>query len=288
MILRCGNGARTRHRTTGSSSFRCRFATPVLAFRALPAGTRETHLVSEDQSYYVYILFDWLGIPRYVGKGKGKRDQSHETATDPINILKNEFVEQTWTMLEEIPKIRIRENLTEQEAFYMEIVFIKALGRIDLGTGPLTNMTDGGEGCINAARIGGKVTASRMTAVERRERASRMGKIGGKLGGSANTPKQLEARMRVIKLASDARRGSTNTPEHRQNISNARRGQPSSNRGKLSPLRGRPSGRRMSPEHNAKMMIALKRAITGVSQSPEHRRKISEARKAWWKAQKNG
>lgn len=57
--------------------------------------------------YYVYILFDWLGIPRYVGKGKGRRWYKHERSTDTINWMKNEFIEQTWMMLGEIPKIKI-------------------------------------------------------------------------------------------------------------------------------------------------------------------------------------
>jgi hypothetical protein len=96
--------------------------------------------------YYVYVLFDWLGIPRYVGKGKGKRDIKHERYTDPANWRKNEFIEQTWIMLDEIPKVRIQNNITESEAFAAEAALIKVIGRIDLGTGPLTNMTDGGDG----------------------------------------------------------------------------------------------------------------------------------------------
>jgi hypothetical protein len=97
--------------------------------------------------YFVYILFDWLGIPRYVGKGGGdpNRDLWH-SRYDSSNLMKNEFIERTWIMLEEIPSIRIRENLTEIEAFETEIVLIKAIGRSDQGKGPLTNMTDGGEG----------------------------------------------------------------------------------------------------------------------------------------------
>ncbi len=66
--------------------------------------------------YYVYALFDWVGIPRYIGKGKigNKREEYHEKKTDPSNWLKNEFIEQTWIMLGEVPKIIVRERLIEK------------------------------------------------------------------------------------------------------------------------------------------------------------------------------
>src|ERR1700687_704740 len=96
--------------------------------------------------YYTYVLFDWLGIPRYVGKGKKGRIDSHEKATDSTNWLKNEFIERTWIVLGEIPKIKIREQLSESEAFDLESKLIKIIGRIDQNNGPLTNMSDGGEG----------------------------------------------------------------------------------------------------------------------------------------------
>lgn len=96
--------------------------------------------------YYVYILFDWLAIPRYIGKGKKDRIDGHEKQSSKINWLKNEFIEQTWIMLGEIPKLKIRENITEIEAIETEVALITAIGRIDIKTGQLTNLTDGGEG----------------------------------------------------------------------------------------------------------------------------------------------
>ncbi len=102
----------------------------------------------EPKFFYVYILFDWLGTPRYVGKSKygSNRENKHEKYTDAHNQLKNEFIEQTWIILNEIPKLRVQEYLTEAQAFESEKALIKAIGRIDLNTGPLTNLTDGGEG----------------------------------------------------------------------------------------------------------------------------------------------
>ena len=42
--------------------------------------------------------------------------------------------------------IKLEENLNEITACNKETELIKEIGRIDLGTGPLTNLTDGGEG----------------------------------------------------------------------------------------------------------------------------------------------
>jgi hypothetical protein len=97
--------------------------------------------------YYVYVLFDAYAIPRYVGKGQGNRWTDHEKLyNNGSNKLKDSFIVKTLKMIEEIPKVKIRQNLSNKEAVEIEEALIRAIGRIDLGTGPLTNLTDGGEG----------------------------------------------------------------------------------------------------------------------------------------------
>lgn len=42
----------------------------------------------------------------------------------------------------------LENNLTEEEAFQIEMKYINRVRRRDLGTGTLVNMTDGGEGSV--------------------------------------------------------------------------------------------------------------------------------------------
>ena len=83
--------------------------------------------------FYTYAyLRKGARTPYYIGKGCGKRayDSSHNVKVpdDKDRI------------------IFLKQNLTEEEAFNHEKYMIAVLGRKDLGTGILRNMTDGGEG----------------------------------------------------------------------------------------------------------------------------------------------
>ena len=83
---------------------------------------------------YAYLRKDDR-TPYYIGKGCGKRayDSSHNVKVpdDKDRI------------------IFLKQNLTEEEAFNHEKYMIAVLGRKDLGTGILRNMSDGGEGHSN-------------------------------------------------------------------------------------------------------------------------------------------
>ena len=101
-------------------------------------------MTQSAMEYYVYILFDWKGLPFYVGKGKGDRWIKHETQTKDVNVRKKRKIRKTLAFLGEIPKIKIQEGLTAKKALEYEILLISIIGR---GlNGPLVNMTDGGDG----------------------------------------------------------------------------------------------------------------------------------------------
>ena len=135
--------------------------------------------------YYTYAYLRKDKTPYYIGKGKGRRAYMlHERMPRP-------------------PKKRIlilKKNLTEKQAYKHEIYMIAVLGRKDLGTGILRNLTDGGE--------------------------------GGRKAGYKHTP---EARKKM----SEAKRGSKNpfhgkkhTKEARNKITQSRLGPKNPNYGK--------------------------------------------------------
>lgn len=83
-------------------------------------------------NYYTYAYLREDGTPYYIGKGKGNRAYSKNRHR--ISVPTKERI------------IFLKKNLTEEEAFGHEIYMISILGRKDIGTGILRNLTDGGEG----------------------------------------------------------------------------------------------------------------------------------------------
>ena len=77
--------------------------------------------------YYTYAWMREDGTPYYIGKGKNDRAfRKGSPDPDRVLILKN--------------------NLSEFDAYKHEMYMISVLGRKDLGTGILINLTNGGEG----------------------------------------------------------------------------------------------------------------------------------------------
>ena len=98
-----------------------------------------------EKSYYVYAYLRSKdskngpkGSPYYVGKGKDRRvyDRNHSITTprDRRMIL------------------FLAKNMNETNAHQAEMLFIHLYGRLDLGTGCLYNLTDGGDGASGNIR----------------------------------------------------------------------------------------------------------------------------------------
>jgi hypothetical protein len=102
---------------------------------------------SKPKQFYVYVYRDprpgKRRQPFYVGKGCGRR--SHRPPELRKNaLLTNVIAKLLAVQLEPIIEIVARFK-NETSAFAAEKRLIKRYGRRDIGTGPLCNMTDGGE-----------------------------------------------------------------------------------------------------------------------------------------------
>ncbi len=98
---------------------------------------------------FVYGEFQFDFEPFYVGKGIEKQWLVHLVKANRKTTYKSYKINKIRKIqkLGLEPKIiKYQENLTEKEAFDSEKKLIKAIGRFDLKKGPLTNLTDGGEG----------------------------------------------------------------------------------------------------------------------------------------------
>jgi len=83
--------------------------------------------------FYTYAYLREDRTPYYIGKGKGKR--AYQKNRHRVKVPDKNKI------------IFLKQNLTEEEAHNHEIYMIFVLGRKDLGTGILRNLSNGGEGC---------------------------------------------------------------------------------------------------------------------------------------------
>jgi hypothetical protein len=88
--------------------------------------------------YYTYAYLREDGTPYYIGKGKGNRAY--------IKHWRSKTRGGYFTPPEKERILILKNNLTEEEAYKHEIYMIEILGRKDLGTGILRNMSSGGKG----------------------------------------------------------------------------------------------------------------------------------------------
>jgi hypothetical protein len=116
-----------------------------------------------NNNFYVYLhIRKDNGLPFYVGKGSTKWDRVKSKKNRNnwwMNIVNNY----------DYDYIFLEENISEKYANTLEKIWIKRIGRKDLGLGTLVNLTDGGEGktgCFHTEETRKKIsenTKQRMT-----------------------------------------------------------------------------------------------------------------------------
>ena len=105
-------------------------------------------LDSSKSGKFIYgeLIFDYE--PFYIGKGCGDRiksslyDRESAFKVNKIKSLKDNNID--------ILSIKIYENLSNDESLKFEIETIRKIGRRSLKLGPLTNLTDGGDGRLSS------------------------------------------------------------------------------------------------------------------------------------------
>lgn len=112
------------------------------------------------KKYYIYIYLDprkpgeftyndlnFKFEPFYVGKGTDKRYMDHiwELKQDVYNKIRKGKIKHIFQEGLE-PIIEFVYFEIEEDALKLEIEYIKKIGRINTNTGPLSNLTDGGDG----------------------------------------------------------------------------------------------------------------------------------------------
>ncbi len=203
-------------------------------------------------NFYIYKYVRNDGTPYYIGKGHDNR--INEAHRFPLPVKKRRII--------------IKSNLTESEAFDLEIELIALLGRKDQGTGILINLTDGGEGASGRTGFKHSDETKKKISDTRKALFSSSSPIAEKLRkklsvAALNKPpmsqltKDLLSAMAKGKSKSELTKRLMSKPKseaHKKALSEALRGKPKSDehRKNLSEA----VKKYMTPEHRAKLSIA--------------------------------
>ena len=212
---------------------------------------------------YNYDEFSFDYEPFYIGKGKDNRQTIHlKPSKLKKNSPKNNKIKKIIKEIKEQPKIIIlRDNLSEHNAFDLEKKLITLIGRHDLKKGPLTNLTNGGEG-----------SSGRKVSEETIKKLSEANK-GGK---NPNYGKKLKPRSQeTLKKMSEAHKGKKASLETRQK-------QSLNTSGKNNPNYGNPTNYKHSIETLKKLSKINKgenNSMYGKKHSIETKKQMSESKK---------
>lgn len=188
--------------------------------KVVPANSRAQSIAR----FYVYMFlravtdkYGAAGTPTYVGKGSNRR--AYSESNRPVRRPKDK------TLI-----VIVKANLTEGDAYDLEIELIQRYGRIDIGTGCLYNLNDGGNHASPSPS-----TRRKLSAAAR----------------AHGIPAEQRAKMLRASLAAGQ------TPAYRAHMSQALKGRRLSDKTKQR-ISAAQRGRRMSEGHFRHMVDALR------------------------------
>jgi hypothetical protein len=186
-------------------------------------------------NFYVYLHVNaQTNEIFYVGKGNGNRANARTRRSDRWKSYVNKYGYHVHI---------VKDCLSNEDALELEELIIKLLGRKDNGSGPLINMTDGGEG--GKGKIPSPETRLKMS-------------IAAKGRKMSNEQK---------KKLSDANKGKSHSAESRKKQSDSL---------KKTFSTGHPSkGRTLSEKHKAN----IGKGVIGNTHSEETKQRISESKR---------
>jgi hypothetical protein len=229
------------------------------------------------KSWIIYLLFrPYEPIePIYVGIGKrswrpfvhSSNARGNRPATDFSNPYLISTIRKALRLGLETPVIVMRRHLSYENVCACERALIAALGRRDLKTGPLLNLTAGGEGKIEFSELSkAKIMAVHKGAKRSNESRQRMREAQLLIDHHNIHNFGARQKMSVASIAYWA------NPEHRIK------------------QRNRVLGRKRSASAIFNMRMAqqarreeISRLNTGRKASDQTKAKMVEARKRWWK-----
>lgn len=189
----------------------------------------------------IYYTYAWLredGTPYYIGKGKnGRAFDRRRNFCPPLERV-----------------LILKKSMSEEEAFKHEIYMIAVLGRKDLGTGILRNLTNGGDG-----------TSGIIFSEESKQKISeRVSGKGNPFYGKNHSDKTKKKISEALTGKTGPNKGKKFSDETRRKMSEAKKGKTPHNKGK-------------APSEETKQKIS--KANNGRVHSPEARRRMSEGQK---------
>lgn len=119
------------------------------------------------REHYVYALFRPDGMPFYVGMGQGDRIDHHLHRRSRGRSHRESLIRHIVARAGDLPRAKIRTDLTACEAGEIERALVGALGRFP--DGPLLNQLPGGEGPHN---LSAEVLAARNAKISATARAA--------------------------------------------------------------------------------------------------------------------